>query len=119
MRPNPLIISLTVGLLISLSLNAYQYTNTDRSKTNLNSNSTERLPDEEDRRYIERAVAHWARKTNATVERARLERQGKVMYFPNEACVSLEMELGGAGGTPIYCFSLQGGQLTRRYDDVE
>jgi hypothetical protein len=111
--------SLSLALAISLGVNIYQYTTPGLAISQSNSSSSSEVVDRFDERYINMALEYWARKTNTTVERAKVGRIGKVIYFPTEACVSLDMEAGGAGGVPIYCFDLQNDRLTRSHDDVE
>jgi hypothetical protein len=111
--------SLSIALALSVGVNIYQYTKSTSAIGAPGSASPSENNDRMDERYIDRAFEYWSRKTNATIAQVRADRTGKVMYFPTEACVSLELEPGGVGGVPIYCFDLQNDRLTRRYDDVE
>nr|PZN74764.1 MAG: hypothetical protein DIU57_18905 [Pseudomonadota bacterium] len=72
-----------------------------------------------DEPYIQKAATYWGRKTGTTTSRAMNDRYGKVIFFAGQACVSLELEAGGVGGVPVYCFDERSGQLTGRYDNVE
>ena len=72
-----------------------------------------------DEPYIQKAEIYWAQKDGTTVIKAMDCRYGKVIYFAEWICVSLEIEAGGVGGVPVYCFDERSGQLKNRYDDVE
>lgn len=73
----------------------------------------------EDQPYIDRAVRLWSWKTNSSPEQAMRSRYVMAMYFPEETCVSIQLETYGVGGEPIYCFNRKSEALTKRYDDVE
>lgn len=74
---------------------------------------------EYDKPYIDAAAFYWAKKTHDHPNLAMRERYAKVMYIGGDVCVSLEIDLGGVGGVPVYCFDQTSRRLTRKYDDVE
>jgi hypothetical protein len=72
-----------------------------------------------DRPFIERAAAYWGNKNGSSPKQAMRERYARVIYMGKETCVSLQIEIGGVGGVPVYCFDTETKQLTRKFDDVE
>lgn len=72
-----------------------------------------------DQPYIKKAAAYWGQKSGSTADKAMIDRYGKVIFLAGKVCVSLEIESGGVGGVPVYCFDERSGQLKDRYDDVE
>lgn len=72
-----------------------------------------------DQRYIDSAIQLWSAHIRRPPEHAVEGRFAKVMYIGEEVCVSLEINVGGVGGTPVYCFRGNDGKLTRRYDKVQ
>lgn len=106
------LIALLLVTLVSLSANVRQHQTIKRLE--LRPASVE-----SDVPYIRRAATYWAQKNGITSDRAMIDRYGKAIYFSGQACVSLELEAGGVGGVPVYCFDEQNGKLISRYDEVE
>lgn len=75
--------------------------------------------DSNHRPYIDQAIELWALQNNSTRDRVMRGSYIVAMDFPEEICISIQMNIGGFGGEPVYCFSQKTGALTRRYDDVE
>ena len=69
--------------------------------------------------FVNRAFARWAIKNGVSPSRAMNGRYARVIRFEREVCVSLNMELGGVGGIPVYCFDAVTRAPTRKNDDVE
>lgn len=72
-----------------------------------------------DSAFVTKASSIWAKKNGTTISQAMEGRYAKTMHLEREVCVSLNMEIGGVGGAPVYCFDSRTGVLTRAYDDVE
>lgn len=72
-----------------------------------------------DEPYIQKAATLWGQKNGTTASKAMTNRYGKVIFFSRQACVSLELEAGGVGGVPVYCFDERSGRLKERHDKVE
>lgn len=72
-----------------------------------------------DQPFVTEAIRLWSEKTHSSPDTAMNERFSKVMYIDREVCVSLEIDLGGVGGVPVYCFDSDNQKLTKRIDNVE
>ena len=105
-------IALFIALVFSLNLNRQQRKLID----DLNARPPS-VPSDEP--FIKQAARFWAAKNKTTADQILEHEYGKVIYFPRWACVSLQIEVGGVGGTPVYCFDRQTGKLVWRFDDVE
>lgn len=106
------IAGMTIVALVSLGMNVWLVTVIQNLKIRP-------VSVESDEPYVRRAAIFWGAKNGTTAVNAMNGRYGKVVYFSGQACVSLEVEAGGVGGVPVYCFDEHNGQLTGRYDDVE
>lgn len=100
-----------VALLVSLIGNYWQYSEAHdyQARPSYHPN---------DQRYVDLAVAAWADYTGASRISAMSSRYPRVIRFPNETCVSLNLTRGSAGGVPVYCFDTEM-RVTRKYDQVE
>lgn len=105
-------VSLALVALISIAINVWQHNLIQDLKLRPASVAS-------DEPYIRKAAIYWGQKNATTAIRAMKDRYGKVMFLPGRACVSLELEAGGVGGVPVYCFDERSGRLMNRYDDVE
>ena len=72
-----------------------------------------------DKAYIERASKAWSKKSLQTLEEIEKDRCATTIYFPDKICVSLDLELGGLGESPVYCSRKTDGKLLEEYSDVE
>jgi|GEM_PF-6997586 len=104
--------SLALAVLISVIINIWQYTIISNFRLRPAS-----VPS--DQPYIKKAASYWGQKNGTTTSKAMAERYGKVIFFGGQVCVSLDLDAGGVGGVPVYCFDEHTGQLKHRYDEVE
>lgn len=72
-----------------------------------------------DGKFIEAAAKLWAVKTHTPPEQALKDRYARVMRIGDAVCVSIEVETGGVGGVPVYCFDEASTKIKLKYDDVE
>ena len=72
-----------------------------------------------DQIYVNNAVTIWAGKTNASRDVVMNNRYPVTLHFQNEVCVELRLELGSAGGSPVYCFDRQSHKVMYTFDTVE
>ena len=105
-------LGLALVVLISLGINVWQHKIIQTLRLRPASVAS-------DEPYIRKAATYWGQKVGKTPSKAMIDRYGKVIFFFQQACVSLELEAGGVGGTPVYCFDKRNGRLNERYDNVE
>ncbi len=68
---------------------------------------------------IEKAAAtEWAKKNGMDFVDSVNSRRVVTLSMGDKSCVALVLEVGAAGGTPVYCFD-RDQKLVDRFDDVE
>jgi len=103
---------LLIAIAISSIINLFQWNEIEKLRSMPPSTAS-------DEQYINYAASLWAKKTHVSVVEAMKERYARVIYFQQSVCVSIENDLGGVGGVPVYCFDVHNNSLIRRFDDVE
>jgi hypothetical protein len=112
MKSRSIAFGLTLVTLLSVAINIWQHALIGELKLKPASVKS-------DEPYIQKAAVFWSQKTGTTPSKAMVDRYGKVIFFAGRVCVSVEVEAGGVGGVPVYCFEERSGRLLARYDDVE
>ena len=69
--------------------------------------------------FINLATSEWAKKNGVAKEVAMKGRYAKVMHIGPAVCVSLNVELGGVGEAPVYCYRSSTRKMIQRFDNVE
>ena len=72
-----------------------------------------------DQGFVDDAVEHWAKVARESPDKAMSDRYAVALHFPEEVCVELRLNLGSAGGSPVYCFDRQSRTVTRKFVSVE
>lgn len=74
---------------------------------------------QDDNPFIDLAASEWAKKNSIPKESAMKGRYAKVMHIGPDVCVSLNIELGGVGEAPVYCYIGGNKNIIKRFDNVE
>jgi hypothetical protein len=112
MKSRSIAFGLTLATLLSVAINIWQ-------QTLIRDLQLKPASVKSDEPYIQKAAFYWSQKTGTTPGKAMVDRYAKVMFFDGRVCASIEVEAGGVGGVPVYCFDERSGRLLARYDDVE
>lgn len=115
------LVLILVGMMLALSLvgNILQALSVRSKNTALEELGVRPPSSPLDAPFVNRAFVKWAAKNGVSPARAMNGRYARVVRLEREVCVSLNMELGGVGGIPVYCFDVNTRALTRESDNIE
>lgn len=109
----------TFAITILAILNIVQYNGRATQKREIDMLNARPPALRQDAPFINLAASEWAKKNGVAKEVAMKGRYAKVMHIGPSVCVSLNIELGGLGEAPVYCYISSSRKMIRRFDNVE